>query len=631
MWSGDAAVMTLSDTDLGLGLAADIELDESDVVEALLTLRSSALDLEASCGAELDMVADADRPSAVNLLHYLALRQHDIRNLQRALAVSGLSSLGRAEAHVLATIDAVLARLGWGPRVGGDGGAATHESSRELLDRHTSMALGPLPAKDRVRLMVTLPTDAATDQLVVADLAEAGMDLARINCAHDDPSVWTAMAGAVRAEAARVGREIRVACDLAGPKLRTGPLPDGAPVVRARPHRGVDGNVQRPAQVRFTRTGEDREAAGDLVVVPVEGNLVDDAVVGDEIVLSDTRGRRRRFTVTRVVTGGIDATSDRTTYFAGGTALMRVRAGERLAVGLVGPLPASESFIRLLRHDRLRIRYGTEPGRPAQIGDDGAVTDPATISCELAAVFAAVEVGHRILIDDGTIEGVVDHVAADWFDVIIVRPQRAKLKAEKGINLPDTTLEMPALTVDDHAALAVVAPFADLVSLSFVGAVDDVVELRRTLDDLGYPDVAIGLKIEHAAAFRALPRLLLYGLQRPPMAVMVARGDLAIEIGFERLAEVQEQILWLCEAAHLPVIWATQVAESMAKHGIPTRAEVTDAASASRAECVMLNKGPHIADAIRFLDDIFERMHQHQDKRTGLLRRLSISDAFSSQ
>ena len=83
---------------------------------------------------------------------------------------------------------------------------------------------------------------------------------------------------------------------------------------------------------------------------------------------------------------------------------------------------------------------------------------------------------------------------------------------------------------------------------------------------------------------------------------MIARGDLAVEVGFERLAEVQEEILWLCEAAHVPVIWATQVLESVAQTGQPSRAEVTDAAMAERAECVMLNKGPHIGEAVRALD-----------------------------
>ena len=107
--------------------------------------------------------------------------------------------------------------------------------------------------------------------------------------------------------------------------------------------------------------------------------------------------------------------------------------------------------------------------------------------------------------------------------------------------------------------------------------------------------------------------------------VMLARGDLAVEVGFERLAEVQEQILWLCEAAHVPVIWATQVLESLNKRGVPTRAEVTDAAMSSRSECVMLNKGPHIGETLRFLAGVLARMAAHQHKKTARLRRLGIS------
>ncbi len=74
---------------------------------------------------------------------------------------------------------------------------------------------------------------------------------------------------------------------------------------------------------------------------------------------------------------------------------------------------------------------------------------------------------------------------------------------------------------------------------------------------------------------------------------MIARGDLAVEIGFERMSEVQEEILWISEAAHAPVIWATQVLETLNKSGIATRSEITDAAHAAMAECVMLNKGSH--------------------------------------
>lgn len=70
------------------------------------------------------------------------------------------------------------------------------------------------------------------------------------------------------------------------------------------------------------------------------------------------------------------------------------------------------------------------------------------------------------------------------------------------------------------------------------------------------------------------------------------------------MAEIQEEILWVCEAAHMPVVWATQVLESLAKKGLPSRAEITDAAMGQRAECVMLNKRPYLCDPVQALDDI---------------------------
>ena len=111
-------------------------------------------------------------------------------------------------------------------------------------------------------------------------------------------------------------------------------------------------------------------------------------------------------------------------------------------------------------------------------------------------------------------------------------------------------------------------------------------------------------------------------LRSPIVGVMIARGDLAVECGYERLAELQEEILWLAEAAHIPVIWATQVLEGLTKTGKPSRAEVTDAAMGERAECVMLNKGPHVIKAIQMLDNILQRMQGHQQKKRALLRRL---------
>jgi len=100
---------------------------------------------------------------------------------------------------------------------------------------------------------------------------------------------------------------------------------------------------------------------------------------------------------------------------------------------------------------------------------------------------------------------------------------------------------------------------------------------------------------------------------------------LAVEAGWERLSELQEDILWICEAAHVPVIWATQVLEGLAKKGLPSRAEITDAAMSARAECVMLNKGPHILSAVRFLDGILSRMQAHQYKKRDLMRQLEVT------
>ena len=134
------------------------------------------------------------------------------------------------------------------------------------------------------------------------------------------------------------------------------------------------------------------------------------------------------------------------------------------------------------------------------------------------------------------------------------------------------------------------------------------------------------MKIENVAAFENLPELLLTAMRSPYIGVMIARGDLAVEVGFSRLAEVQEEIMWVCEAARVPVIWATQVLDTLARTGQPSRAEVTDAAMSERAECVMLNKGPYIAEAIQSLDSILTRMQDHQDKKRSLLRRLHSWD-----
>ena len=181
---------------------------------------------------------------------------------------------------------------------------------------------------------------------------------------------------------------------------------------------------------------------------------------------------------------------------------------------------------------------------------------------------------------------------------------------------------MPALTQKDLQDLDFIVQHADLVGYSFVQSGDDMDRLVDALEARGAKSMGVVAKIETRRAVHKLPDIIVHGAGRHPFGVMIARGDLAVEIGFERLAEIQEELLWLCEAARIPVIWATQVLETLVKRGIPSRAEITDAAMAERAECIMINKGPFVLDAIALLDDVVERMQAHQQKKTARLRAL---------
>ena len=155
---------------------------------------------------------------------------------------------------------------------------------------------------------------------------------------------------------------------------------------------------------------------------------------------------------------------------------------------------------------------------------------------------------------------------------------------------------------------------------------EDIIALQEELEK--YPGNRLGIvaKIETQRAYRKLPQIMLATMRHFPAGIMIARGDLAVECGWANLAEIQEEILWIAEAAHVPVVWATQVLETEAKKGLPTRAEITDAAMSQRADCVMLNKGPNILGAIHMLDKILRKMQRHQNKKTAKLARLSISE-----
>ncbi|MCB0543924.1 MAG: pyruvate kinase [Saprospiraceae bacterium] len=446
------------------------------------------------------------RVSAVNLLHYLALRREDLRELQDDLHDAGLSSLASSESHVLRQVQSVLQRLG-AKIPAEDISICDDETASRLLGQRTRALFGNKLNPHIPHLMVTFDTALAGDYDAVKDLLLAGMSVARINCAHDGPKQWKRMVAHVRKAARVTARPCKVYLDLAGPKIRT-------------------------------------------------------------VVLG--KGRKKG----------------------------RMKIGE------------DELF------------WLSEP--KAKVNEQEKV-----IGCTLPGVVNSLQAGDRVLFDDGLFESVVvkSGVGRAQLRMLRVSARKPFLKPEKGINFPDSRLDIQCLTDFDRAVLPFAKEHADIVGFSFVQKADDVAELQRLLHRDGGA-IPLVLKIETFEAVQNLPDLLLQGMKEPVFGVMIARGDLAVEIGFERLSEVQEEILWICEAAHVPVIWATQVLETLNKSGVATRSELTDAARAGHAECVMLNKGKHLLLVLATLRNILLRSGGHHLKKRYIFRPLAIAEHY---
>ncbi len=610
----------------------------AELIDELVAIRTDCLEMEHAFEADLGQQHPSYRDSARNLLHYLALRRRDIREVQKRLASLGLSSLGRTESHVLDNLTAVLKILHhlvgrhWS-EPGAKTGGVDFAVGKTLLHQHTAALLGSKPPRRAVRILVTMPSQAAKDGALIRELVANGMNCMRINCAHDDPEAWAAMVAHLEAARSALGRECRVLMDLAGPKLRTGPIALESQVLTWRPQRNVRGEVVRPARIWLTARESSHppptQAEG---VLHVPRSWCESLVDGDRLVLRELRGKPRRLTVQGPSEGGRWAWSDQTAYLDAGEPVElrpETRNAEARPPGeaRIGELPPGAAFLTLQAGDPLVVTRDSAPGRPARHADDGTLLRPVSISCTLPQVLAHVRPGEPIWFDDGKIGGIVEASDAECLRVRIthVPPNGGKLRGDKGINLPDSALTLPGLTAKDIEDLAIVARHADMVGLSFVNRPEDVRALQAELLRLGAEHLGIVLKIETRAGFDRLPSLLLAAMHNPSIGVMIARGDLAVECGYERLAEVQEEILWMCEAGHVPVIWATEVLEKLAKTGTPSRAEITDAAMGERAECVMLNKGAHLTDAVRVLDDILRRMQAHQNKKRAMLRPLRVS------
>ncbi|MGB5624923.1 MAG: pyruvate kinase, partial [Woeseiaceae bacterium] len=448
-----------------------------------------------------------------------------------------------------------------------------------------------------------------------------------INCAHDDAACWERMIENVRSASIEAGNDCKVIMDLPGPKLRTGELRPGPRVLHLRPRRDPLGRVIAPRRVRFMPDDIPRRGT-KAAVIPVPRECVEYAKPGDEIRFKDTRGKKRRLTIVSKDEKGLSLDAYKGAYIATGSKFRLVRqdTGETLAYH-IGELAPVEQPILLREGDTLILHRSNVPGEPAKEDADGNVIAPAHIACQQPEVFEFVASGDPISLNDGKISGVVQSVSDDELEIEITKakPTGSNLRGNRGINFPGSDIRLPGLTAADKKDLCFVVEHADAVGLSFVREPADILLLQEALAQFPGKHLGVVIKIETKRGFKNLPRLILTAMRSYPAAIMIARGDLAVECGWERLAELQEEILWFCEAAQMPVMWATQVLEQEAKKGQPSRAEISDAAMSQRADCVMLNKGPHILAAIRMLDNILRRMQKHQFKKTARMKKLNVS------
>jgi pyruvate kinase len=501
----------------------DAKVTAGDLVRQVQTLREDVMQAgHALAACWHPHITDATfRKSAENLAHYLVMRRHDLRKMQEELSPLGVSTLSHCEAHVLPTLDALLMALG---AVAGTDPVAlparppqrSFTEADRTSSRFAEAVLGPVPSSSRsVRIMVTLPTEAATKKSWMRGIIEAGADCVRINCAHDEPDIWLKMIHNVREAASSCNRPCSILMDLTGPRART----------------------------------ED-------VLKPEEES--------------------------------------------------RVHRGERILLTRDKPVPHA--------HFHFQAR------------------------CSLPEVFSDLKRKRRVCFNEGRIGTVVERITAEGAQLKVVnaRPKGEKFRNDMALNFPGTDLHLPALTEKDMGDLDFIVRHADLVGYSFVQRPEDISVLLGELNDRRARidrKTKLGLvaKIETDRAVRNLPEIIVRAAGQGPFAVMIARGDLAVEVGYLRVAELQEEMLWLCEAAHVPVIWATQVLETLAKKGVPTRAEITDAAMAERAECVLLNKGPYILDAVQLLDSVLSTMSGHHKKKTATLRALHSWDHLATE
>lgn len=606
---------------------AQILGNQGNLLDKLKAVHMHALAMEQWNASRLKLCHRRHAASAANLIHYLALRSLDVDQLNEDLSSVGLLNLETINPYVIAGLSTGIQLLENLKSNSSDSderveGIASDESfnkftnsqftasmMRKRANSNRDFLIGPLQNEKRSHIMVTVGEEAIANETFINDIIKTGATIIRINCAHGDPSIWSEIIRRVKINSQMLEKPCRILMDLAGPKLRTGRMKSGPCVMKISPKKNACGNVIKAAQVWVAQKGAGSPPAhvSPDVVLYVDGHeFLEKLEVDDTVRFSDARGKQRSLKISKkfpVFSGvGFMAECRNTAYVENGTKLYKKRS----VFGCVVDVPPTETFVRLRVGDLLVITRDSSDEQPQSTS---SIVGNARVTCSSGYLFDSVKPGEPIAFDDGKIRGVIKGTSISEIVVSITHagPRGTKLGPEKSINIPESKIQYEGLTSKDIVDLDFVGGHADIVGISFVRDVDDIILLRKELKKRKLERLGVVLKIETKDGLRNLPILLLEAMKLSnPLGVMIARGDLAVECGWEMMADIQEQILSICSAAHVPVIWATQVLESLVKTGVPTRAEITDVACGRRASCIMLNKGKHILEAIATLDTILK-------------------------
>ena len=565
-----------------------------------------ALEWEERYAEKIEQVHPKYTESARNLVHYSALKSKNLNSLQKKLGNLGLSRLSESEAHIMASLQTTRSIL-----ISMQNEKSkflkhqlSFKKSRRLIRRNAKALLGYRSKGRRTRIMVTLPSKAANDYKLVHDLIKNGMNCARINCAHDSKEEWQKMIEHIQKASKKQRKKCKISMDLGGPKIRTGVIAKDAKVIKIQHSIDAFGNDIKSIVVFF---GENKIYKTEIPTIPLANFDPETIKEGDLLYITDNHFKKRKIKVLQVMGTGFLGEIKKVTYFETG---LPIKIEEHNPF-IIGELDKKKRPIFLKEKDIIIIKKGEIEGHGKRILIETGEIEPACISCTSSEIFSMVKKGETILFDDGIIEGIIKEVTPDEIRVLItvVPSNGGRLKPDKGINFPQSKLKFNSLSDKDKHDLQFVLENANVINMSFVNHQDDVSELLELInsDDVDRK-MGLILKIETSSGFDNLSEIILESMKNYPIGVMIARGDLAVELGWERIGRIQEEILSICKAAHITSIWATQVLENLAKKGIPSRAEITDTVMAQRADCIMLNKGSYILRAIKLLDSILKNL-----------------------